>query len=85
MRHYFSSNLKQTRAIFVALLTGCVLSAFLVSCAHNVSKTHSLFITMKDGVKLAADVHLPEDLAADDIIITATRRSSGFWQPALGR
>jgi len=66
MRHYFSSTLKHTRVIFAVLLTGCVLTAFWVSCAHNVSKTHSLFITMKDGVKLAADVHLPEGFAADD-------------------
>ena len=66
MRHYSNRNLKQTRVIFALLLSGCVLLASLVSCAHNVSKTHSLFITMKDGVKLAADVHLPEGFAADD-------------------
>jgi predicted acyl esterase len=66
MRHYFSSNLKHTRAIFAFLLTGCVLAASLVGCAHEVTKTRSLFITMKDGVKLAADVHLPEDLTVDD-------------------
>jgi predicted acyl esterase len=70
VRHYFSSNLKQTRAIFAVLLTGCVLVAFWVGCAHKASKTHSLFITMKDGVKLAADVHLPEDLTAGDKVPT---------------
>jgi putative CocE/NonD family hydrolase len=79
MRHYFSSNLKQTRVIFAVLLTGCVLGAFLVSCAHKVSKTHSLFITMKDDVKLAADVHLPEDLAADDKV-PALLYQTRYWR-----
>jgi len=66
MRHYFSSNLKLARAIFAFLLTECALAASLVDCTHEVTKTSSLFITMKDGVKLAADVHLPEDLNVDD-------------------
>ncbi len=79
MRPYFSSNLKLTRVIFAVLLTGCVLSASLVSCAHKVSKTHSLYITMKDGVKLAADVHLPEDLAADDKV-PALLYQTRYWR-----
>ena len=56
MKHYFNINLKLTRIIFAVLLSGWVLASLLMSCAHNVSETHSLYITMKDGVKLAADV-----------------------------
>jgi len=79
MRHYVSSNLKHTRVIFAFLLLGCVLATFLVSCAHKVSKANSLFITMKDGVKLAADVHLPEDLAADDTV-PALLYQTRYWR-----
>ena len=79
MRHYFCSNLKQTRVIFGFLLTGCVLAASLVGCAHKVSKTHSLFITMKDDVELAADVHLPEDLAVDDKV-PALLYQTRYWR-----
>jgi predicted acyl esterase len=79
MRHYFSRNLKQSRAFFAVLLTGCVLAASLVSCAHKVSKTHSLYITMKDDVKLAADVHLPEDLAADGKV-PALLYQTRYWR-----
>ena len=79
MRHYYSSNLKLNRVIFVVLLTGCLLSASLVSCAHKVSKTHSLYITMNDDVKLAADVHLPENLAADDKV-PALLYQTRYWR-----
>ena len=79
MRPCFSSNLKLTRVIFAVLLTGCVLATSLVSCAHKVSKTHSLFITMKDGVKLAADVHLPEDRATDDKV-PALLYQTRYWR-----
>ena len=79
MRHYFTINLKHTRIIFAVLLSGCVLASLLVSCAHNVSETHSSYITMEDGVKLAADVHLPEDLAEDDKV-PALLYQTRYWR-----
>ena len=79
MRPNFSSNLKSTRVIFAFLISGCVLGASLVGCAHRVSKTHSLFITMEDGVKLAADVHLPEGLAEDEKVPTLLYQTR-YWR-----
>src|SRR5205807_6518053 len=44
---------------------------------------HSLYVTMRDGVKIAIDVNLPKDLPAGEKIPTVMRMTR-YWRSSQG-
>lgn len=85
------TNKKQFRVIgfFIAVITFCLLMTSVATLAAGESPavTTSCYITMKDGVKLAADIHLPKNLAPGQKVPTLlilTRYWRSAYDPSSG-
>jgi len=70
---------KYGRHLFFILLAFFLLIAPVSSSAQDVADSYSLYITLPDGVRLAADVHLPKDLGPGQKI-PALLYQTRYWR-----